>query len=158
MEVEVYLPKRVAIYEEKSREFVLKRSMRELSKLFDKLHEYVEKRDTLGLFRVIVGDVEKRSFYLLASEWAKDKRSVLEKLGFLLRFPGLTEGEERYSIYVMLSYSKGFTIAPGKAHHPGDLERIIVFSYPTNEGKRLYYYVNTAAHGYPSIFINKLGG
>lgn len=157
MEVEVYFPRRVAFYEERSREYVLKKNMNVLSDLFDKLDEYVKKRDALGLLRMVSSDIEKRSFYLLASEWAKDRKSVLERIGFILKLPGLIENEERYSMYVMLSYSKGFTVAPGKAHHPGDLERVIIFSYPSNENKRLYYYLNTAAHGYPSLIPAKLG-
>ncbi|MBS7246793.1 MAG: hypothetical protein QXW47_00125 [Candidatus Jordarchaeales archaeon] len=157
MEVEVYLPRRVAIYEERSREYVLKKSMQVISELFDKLDEYARKRDAFGLLKMVSSDIEKRSFYLLASEWAKDRKSVLERIGFILNLPGLVEREERYSIYVMLSYSKGFTVASGKAHHPGDLERVIIFSYPATENRRTYYCFNTAAHGYPSIFPVKLG-
>ena len=40
---------------------------------------------------------------------------------------------------------------------PGDLERIIILSYPSQKGKRAYYSFNTAAHGYPAMFKDYLG-
>ncbi|MEM3587572.1 MAG: hypothetical protein QXO71_09650, partial [Candidatus Jordarchaeaceae archaeon] len=57
----------------------------------------------------------------------------------------------------LMAYSKGFIIAPSSAHHPGDLERVIILTYPSSGGKREYYYLNTAAHGYPSLFKRYLG-
>jgi len=153
----VYLPRRIAIYEERSREYVLKRSVKALSEIFDKIDECAKKRDALGLLKMMSSDIEKRSFYILASEWAKDRKSVLERIGFILNLPGLVNEEERYSVYVMLSYSKGFTVASEKAHHPGDLERVIVLGYPASGNKKIYYCLNTTAHGYPSIFPIKLG-
>ncbi len=156
MEVDVYLPKRVVIYEDRSRQYVLKRSLKVISAVFERLDEYVKKRDTLGILKMLSDEFERKSFYLVASEWAKEEESVFEKIGFTMKLPGLREGEERYVIYVLMAYSKGFTVAPDMAHHPGDLERVIIFSYPS-DGKRAYYYLNTAAHGFPSLFLGSLG-
>ncbi len=117
----------------------------------------VKKRDIKGIFKYFTKEVDKKAYYLLSTEWMKQEKSLVEKIGFTLRLPGLKEREERYTIYILMAYSKGFVIAPSSAHHPGDLERVIILTYPSGKGKRAYYYLNTAAHGYPVLFKELLG-
>ncbi len=157
MKVKVYMPRKHEIYEEKSRDFVTKKVSKSINSIIESVDSLVKRKDIKGIFKYFTKEIDKKAYYLLSSDWMKHDKSLVEKIGFTFKLPGLKEGEERYTIYVLMSYSKGLVIAPSSAHHPGDLERVIILTYPYRRGKRTYYYLNTAAHGYPVIFKEYLG-
>lgn len=157
MKVNVYMSKKVEKYEEKSRDFVAKKSSKSVNSIFENFESLVKRRDIKGIFKYFFKEIDKKAYYLLSDEWMKENTSLVEKIGFAFKLPGLGMNEERYTIYILMPYSKGFVIAPSSAHHPGDLERVIIFTYPALGDKRKYYYLNTAAHGYPSLFKDYLG-
>ncbi len=157
MKVRVYMPRKHETYEEKSRDFVAKKVSKSINSILESVDSLVKKRDIKGIFKYFTKEIDKKAYYLLSSDWMKQDKSLVEKIGFTFRLPGLKEGEERYTTYILMAYSKGFVIAPSSAHHPGDLERVIILTYPSRWGKRTYYYLNTAAHGYPVLFKEYLG-
>lgn len=157
MKVQVYMPKKIVKYEEKSRDFVAKKVSKSVESIFENVESLAKKRDIKGIFKYFFKEVDKKAYYLLSDEWIKENACVIERIGFAFKLPGLKKDEERYVIYILMAYSKGFIIAPSSAHHPGDLERVIILTYPSQGNKREYYYLNTAAHGYPSLFKKYLG-
>lgn len=157
MKVRVYMPKKHEVYEEKSRDYVTKKISKSINTILESFDSLVKKKDITGIFKYFAKEIEKKAYYLLSSDWMKQDKSLVEKIGFTFKLPGLKEGEERYAIYILMAYSKGFVIAPSSAHHPGDLERVIILTYPYRRGKRTYYYLNTAAHGSPVLFKEHLG-
>ncbi len=157
MRVKVYMPKKHEIYEKKSRDFVAKRVSKSISSILENVDSLVKKRDIKGILEYFTKEIDKKAYYLLSHDWMEQDTSLTEKIGFTFRLPGLKKGEERYTIYILMAYSKGLIIAPSSAHHPGDLERVIILTYPAKKGKRTYYYLNTAAHGYPVLFKEYLG-
>jgi hypothetical protein len=151
------MSKKVEKYEEKSRDFVAKRASKSVDSIFENFESLVKSRDIKGIFKYFFKEIDKKAYYLLSDEWIKEDTCLFEKIGFAFKLPGLRKDEERYVIYILMAYSKGFVIAPSSAHHPGDLERVIIFTYPYQRDRREYYYLNTAAHGYPSLFKEYLG-
>jgi len=143
-------------YEEKSRDTVLEKYETTTDEIYQKLGKIVDERDTLSLFKFIQSDLERQKYQIFTAEWAKEK-GLSEKIGFLLRLPGLTN-EERYVMYTFLAFSKGLSVEGiVDADHPGDLERVIFKVYPIRGNLKEFYYLNTAAHGYPALMKDSLG-
>ncbi len=157
MKVKVYMSRKDEIYEKKSLEYVSKKFSKSVESILEKMESLAKSRDIKGIFQYFSKEIDRKAYYLLSQEWMKQEEALVEKIGFVFKLPGLKKDEERYTIYVLMAYSKGFVIAPSSVHHPGDLERIIILSYPSQKGKRAYYSFNTAAHGYPALFKYYLG-
>ncbi|TFG08602.1 hypothetical protein EU538_06805 [Candidatus Thorarchaeota archaeon] len=70
-------------------------------------------------------------FYQLGDRWEWDQATgawlssgqPLDTIGLVLRMPGLEPQKERYVLYAVMAYSKGFT---NQFDHLGDKERIII--------------------------------
>ncbi|MFX1561513.1 MAG: hypothetical protein ACFFBL_13060, partial [Promethearchaeota archaeon] len=70
-------------------------------------------------------------FYELGDRWEFDQATgawlsegkPLDAVGFILKMPGFEPSKERYVLYAVMAYSKGFT---QQFDHLGDKERIIV--------------------------------
>jgi len=70
-------------------------------------------------------------FYQLGDRWEWDQATgawlssgdPMDAVAFILRLPGLQPNKERYIVYAVMAYSKGFT---DQFDHLGDKERIII--------------------------------
>ena len=88
-------------------------------------------------------------FYELGDRWEFDQATgawlsegePLDAMGLVLKMPGLESTKERYVLYAVMAYSKGFT---QQFDHLGDKERIII-EHDTNTGRLTAW--STAAHG-----------
>ncbi len=88
-------------------------------------------------------------FYELGDRWEWDqvtgewlsKGAPLDAITFLLRVPGLKQNKERYVLYAVMAYSKGFT---DQFDHLGDKERVII-ERDTSTGKIVAW--STTGHG-----------
>ncbi len=88
-------------------------------------------------------------FYKLGDRWEwqqatgtwLSKSRPLDAVGLILRAPGLSQGRERYIVYIIMAYSKG---AVAKFDHLGDKERIIIERDVTTDDLRAW---STCGHG-----------
>ncbi|MFW9833288.1 MAG: hypothetical protein ACFFEK_04785 [Candidatus Thorarchaeota archaeon] len=93
-------------------------------------------------------------FYELGDRWEFDQASgawlsegkPLDTVGFILKMPGFESSKERYVLYAVMAYSKGFT---QKFDHLGDKERIIV-ELDKNSGNLSAW--STTGHGVMDLF------
>ncbi len=154
--MKVAITERELRYEEKSRDTVVEKYETTYDDMYKQLEKLVEERDTLSLFKFIQSDLERQKYLIMTHEWAKAK-GLSEMIGFLLKLPGL-KVEERYVMYTFLAFSKGISIqGVVDADHPGDLERVIFQVFPAAGGLKDYYFLNTAAHGFPVLMKDDLG-
>ncbi|MFX1481897.1 MAG: hypothetical protein ACFFCP_01765 [Promethearchaeota archaeon] len=128
---------------------------RSMSKLRQEYEAW--ERDTLKKAQEAtdLGDL-REVFYQLGDRWEFDQATgawlgsgePLDAVGFILRMPGLEPNKERFVLYAVMAYSKGFT---QNFDHLGDKERIIV-ELDTKSGKLSAW--STTGHGamdmYPS--------
>lgn len=97
-------------------------------------------------------------FYQLGDRWEFDQATgawltggePLDAVGLILRMPGLESNKERFVLYAVMAYSKGFT---KKFDHLGDKERIIV-EHDTKSGKLSVW--STTGHGAMDLFPTDL--
>ncbi|MCK5150966.1 MAG: hypothetical protein KAQ65_03955, partial [Candidatus Thorarchaeota archaeon] len=88
-------------------------------------------------------------FYELGDRWEWNQTTgawlesgePLDTVGFILRMPGFHPCKERYVVYGVMAYSKGFT---DQFDHLGDKERIII-EKDTDTGKMVCW--STTGHG-----------
>ncbi len=88
-------------------------------------------------------------FYEMGDRWEWNQTtgawlesgSPLDTVGFILRMPGFHPCKERYIVYGVMAYSKGFT---DQFDHLGDKERIII-ERDTETGKMVCW--STTGHG-----------
>lgn len=154
--MKVAITERELKYEEKSRDTVVEKYETTYDELYQKLENIIAERDTLELFKFIQSDLERQKYLIMTHEWAKEK-GLSEMIGFLLKLPGL-KIEERYVMYTFLAFSKGLSVqGVVDADHPGDLERVIFQVYPAAGNLKNYYFLNTAAHGFPVLMKDDLG-
>lgn len=103
-------------------------------KSMSKLQEDYEvwEKETLRRAREARGLRDLREiFYKLGERWEWDQAAgtwlthsaPLDAVGFVLRMPGLKPNKVRFTMYLVLAYSKGFT---QKFDHLGDKERVII--------------------------------
>ncbi len=93
-------------------------------------------------------------FYELGDRWEWNQTTgdwltsgePLDTIGLVLRMPGLKEGKERYVVYGILAYSKGFT---NQFDHLGDKERIII-ERDLETGEMICW--STTGHGAANLF------
>lgn len=93
-------------------------------------------------------------FYELGDRWEFDQATgawlgsgePLDAVGFILKLPGLEPNKERYVLYAVMAYSKGFTQS---FDHLGDKERVIV-EQDTTSGKLSAW--STTGHGAMDMF------
>jgi hypothetical protein len=97
-------------------------------------------------------------FYQLGDRWEFDQATgawlsggdPLDAVGLILKMPGLEPNKERFVLYAVMAYSKGFT---QKFDHLGDKERIIV-ERDTKTGKLSVW--STTGHGAMDLFPTDL--
>ena len=97
-------------------------------------------------------------FYQLGDHWEFDQATgawlsegkPLDAVGLVLKMPGLEPTKERYVLYAVMAYSKGFT---QQFDHLGDKERVIV-EHDTKTGHLSAW--STAGHGAMDIFPTDL--
>ena len=97
-------------------------------------------------------------FYQLGDRWEFDQATgawlsggePLDAVGLILRIPGLEPNKERFVLYAVMAYSKGFT---QQFDHLGDKERIIV-ERDTETGKLLVW--STTGHGAMDLYPTDL--
>ena len=97
-------------------------------------------------------------FYQLGDRWEFDQATgawlsegePLDAVGLVLKMPGLEPNKERYVLYAVMAYSKGFT---QKFDHLGDKERII-FERDTKRVKLSVW--STSGHGAMDLFPTDL--
>jgi len=97
-------------------------------------------------------------FYQLGDRWEFDQATgawlgsgePLDTVGLILKMPGLEPNKERYVLYAVMAYSKGFT---QKFDHLGDKERIIV-ERDTETGRLSVW--STTGHGAMDLFPSDL--
>ncbi len=97
-------------------------------------------------------------FYQLGDRWEFDQATgawlsggePLDAVGLILRMPGLDSNKERFALYAVMAYSKGFT---QKFDHLGDKERIIV-EHDKNSGKLSVW--SATGHGAMDLFPTDL--
>ncbi|MBY8997389.1 MAG: hypothetical protein KGD60_06640 [Candidatus Thorarchaeota archaeon] len=97
-------------------------------------------------------------FYGLGDRWEFDQATgawlsggdPLDTVGLILKMPGLEPNKERFVLYAVMAYSKGFT---QKFDHLGDKERIIV-ERDTKTGKLSVW--STTGHGAMDLFPTDL--
>jgi len=97
-------------------------------------------------------------FYELGERWEWDQVTgewlsegePLDAVSFVLRLPGLDPKKERYVIYAVMAYSKGFT---DQFDHLGDKERIVI-ERDLETGKMVAW--STTGHGAVDIFPTDL--
>jgi hypothetical protein len=97
-------------------------------------------------------------FYQLGDRWEFDQATgawlsegePLDAVGLVLKMPGLEPNKERYVLYAVMAYSKGFT---QKFDHLGDKERII-FERDTKKVKLSVW--STSGHGAMDLFPTDL--
>ncbi len=88
-------------------------------------------------------------FYEMGDRWEWDQTTgawlesgePLDTVGFILRMPGFHPYKERYVVYGVMAYSKGFT---DQFDHLGDKERVII-ERDTDTGKMVCW--STTGHG-----------
>lgn len=93
-------------------------------------------------------------FYELGDRWEWSQTAgallstgePLDTVGLVIRMPGLAPNKERYVIYAVMAYSKGFT---DKFDHLGDKERIII-ERDVDTGQILCW--STSGHGAMDVF------
>ncbi len=97
-------------------------------------------------------------FYQLGDRWEFDQTTgawlaegePLDMVGMVLKMPGLEPNKERFVLYTVMAYSKGFT---QQFDHLGDKERIIV-ERDTKTGKLSVW--STTGHGAMDLFPTDL--
>jgi hypothetical protein len=97
-------------------------------------------------------------FYQLGDRWEFDQATgawlsegePLDAVGLVLKMPGLEPNKERYVLYTVMAYSKGFT---QQFDHLGDKERII-FERDTKKVKLSVW--STSGHGAMDLFPTDL--
>ena len=97
-------------------------------------------------------------FYQLGDSWEFDQATgawlaegePLDMVGLVLKMPGLEPNKERFVLYTVMAYSKGFT---QQFDHLGDKERIIV-ERDTKTGKLSVW--STTGHGAMDLFPTDL--
>ena len=97
-------------------------------------------------------------FYQLGDRWEFDQATgawlaegePLDMVGLVLKMPGLEPNKERFVLYTVMAYSKGFT---QQFDHLGDKERIIV-ERDTKTGKLSVW--STTGHGAMDLFPTDL--
>ena len=97
-------------------------------------------------------------FYQLGDRWEFDqatgawlgKGEPLDTVGLILRMPGLEPNKERFVLYAVMAYSKGFT---QNFDHLGDKERVIV-ERDSKSGKLSAW--STTGHGAMDLFPSDL--
>ncbi len=97
-------------------------------------------------------------FYQLGDRWEFDQATgawlgsgePLDTVGLILKMPGLEPNKERFVLYAVMAYSKGFTQS---FDHLGDKERIIV-ERDTKTGKLFAW--STTGHGAMDMFPSDL--
>ena len=93
-------------------------------------------------------------FYELGDRWEFDQATgawlsegkPLDAVGLILKMPGFGSTKERYVLYAVMAYSKGFT---QQFDHLGDKERIIV-EHDTKTGQLLAW--STTGHGAMDLY------
>jgi hypothetical protein len=93
-------------------------------------------------------------FYQLGDRWEFDQATgawlsggePLDAVGLVLKMPGLESNKERFVLYAVMAYSKGFT---QKFDHLGDKERVIV-ERDTKTGKLSVW--STTGHGAMDLY------
>ena len=88
-------------------------------------------------------------FYQLGDRWEWDQATgawlssgdPMDAVAFILRLPGFQPNKERYIVYAVMAYSKGFT---DQFDHLGDKERIII-EHDLNDNTMLCW--STTGHG-----------
>jgi hypothetical protein len=104
-----------------------------------------------------LGDL-REVFYQLGDRWEFDQATgawlgsgePLDAVGLILKMPGLEPNKERFVVYAVMAYSKGFTQS---FDHLGDKERIIV-ERDTKSGKLSAW--STTGHGAMEMFPSDL--
>ncbi|MFW9793735.1 MAG: hypothetical protein ACFFEE_05515, partial [Candidatus Thorarchaeota archaeon] len=97
-------------------------------------------------------------FYQLGDRWEFDQATgawlgsgePLDAVGFILKIPGLEQNKDRFVVYAVMAYSKGFT---QNFDHLGDKERVIV-ERDTNSEKLSAW--STTGHGAMDMFPSDL--
>ena len=100
----------------------------------------------------------RKVFYELGDRWEFDQASgawlsegePLDMVGLILKMPGFESTKERYVLYAVMAYSKGFT---QKFDHLGDKERIIV-EHDKKTGSLFAW--STTGHGAMDLFPTNL--
>ena len=93
-------------------------------------------------------------FYQMGDRWEFDQATgawlsdgePLDAVGLILKMPGLEPNKERFVLYAVMAYSKGFT---QQFDHLGDKERIIV-ERDTKSGKLAVW--STTGHGAMDLY------
>jgi hypothetical protein len=97
-------------------------------------------------------------FYELGDRWEFDQATgawlsegePLDAMGLVLKLPGFESNKERYVLYAVMAYSKGFT---QQFDHLGDKERIIV-EHDKKTGRLAAW--STTGHGAMDLFPSDL--
>jgi hypothetical protein len=112
------------------------------SKTLRKAQEAVDLRSLREVFYEL-GD--RWEFEQATGDWLAEGEP-LDAIGLILRLPGFKPNKERYIVYAVMAYSKGFT---DQFDHLGDKERIII-ERDTETGKM--YCWSTTGHGAMDLF------
>jgi hypothetical protein len=115
----------------------------------DTLKKAKEAKDLRGLREV---------YYQLGDRWEFDQATgawlsggePLDAVGLVLKMPGLEPSKERFVLYAVMAYSKGFT---QQFDHLGDKERIIV-EHDKETGKLSVW--STTGHGAMDLYPSDL--
>ena len=104
-----------------------------------------EAEDLRGLRDVFYELGDRWEWSQTAGAWLSNGEP-LDAVGLVIRIPGLVPNKERYVVYAVMAYSKGFT---DKFDHLGDKERIII-ERDTDTGQILCW--STSGHGAIDMF------
>ena len=147
MRVKIKIPRRDLIKEDDYKEKVKEHYLEWKKDLLEK----AKKVKDLKELRKIMDELDRNQFDWdsATGDWL-EKSEPYEIICVTIRLPGLKDGYERYSIYGILSFSKGLS---DSFDHTGDLERLI---YIKND-KNHYFSFSTVGHGYLELFPEILG-
>ena len=115
----------------------------------DTLRKAKDAKDLRSLREVFYELGDRWEFDQATGAWLSDGRP-LDAVGLILKMPGLEPRKERFVLYTIMAYSKGFT---QKFDHLGDKERVIV-ERDAETGKLLVW--STTGHGAMDLFPTDL--
>ncbi|MHA1830706.1 MAG: hypothetical protein ACTSWR_04165 [Candidatus Helarchaeota archaeon] len=147
MKIKVKIPRRDLTREDKFQERVKEEYIKWKNNLLNRAKNIKDLKE----LRKIFDELDKNQFDWdsAAGGWLESSEPY-EIVCIAIRLPGLKENYERYSIYGILSFSKGLT---DSFDHTGDLERLV---YVKDE-KGNYFSYSTVGHGYLELFPEILG-
>ncbi|MHA1268598.1 MAG: hypothetical protein ACTSPY_02320 [Candidatus Helarchaeota archaeon] len=147
MKIRIKIPRRNLIKEDDFKDRVKEQYLEWKEELLNKAKNVKDLKE----LRNIIDELGRDNFdwETTIGDWL-EKSKPYEIVCIVIRLPGLKKGHERYSIYGILSFSKGMT---DSFDHTGDLERLV---YIKNE-KGNYFSYSTVGHGYLELFPEILG-